>query len=149
MLKMHLRLMSIVGEISVGKTALLDGFASALTLASTYFSSVNQRLAGRGIKDWDFRVESYAVFGDCVRDGVCGRHNYQCRACPHANLVKPNADNPDEFLVPNPQSWRSSQGWTDAQRLTPLPGNHPHSELNRLWVAPHTLCCGCCLLAAS
>lgn len=62
-LDLHPRLTVVVGENGAGKTALLDGIASVFTPVMTYFSSANQRLSGRGIKDTDFRVESYTDRG--------------------------------------------------------------------------------------
>ncbi len=69
-LELHPRLTVIVGENGAGKTALLDGIASVFTPAMTYFSSANQRLAGRGIKDTDFRVEPYDGRGGKVYWGT-------------------------------------------------------------------------------
>lgn len=60
MLELHPRLTVIVGENGAGKTAVLDGIASAFTPALTHLSSANQRLTGRGIKDADFRLQSFA-----------------------------------------------------------------------------------------
>jgi predicted ATP-binding protein involved in virulence len=62
-LDLHPRLTVVVGQNGAGKTALLDGIASVFTPVMTYFSSANQRLSGRGIKDTDFRVESYTDRG--------------------------------------------------------------------------------------
>ena len=56
-LELDPRLTVIVGENGAGKTALLDGIASGLTPVLTYLSSADQRLAGRGIKDSDFRLQ--------------------------------------------------------------------------------------------
>lgn len=56
---LHPQLTVIVGENGSGKTAILDGIATALSPVLTHFSSANQRLAGRGIKDTDFRIESW------------------------------------------------------------------------------------------
>lgn len=58
-LDLHPRLTVIVGENGAGKTALLDGIASGLTPVLTHLSSANQRLTGRGIKDADFRLQSF------------------------------------------------------------------------------------------
>jgi len=52
------RLTVIVGENGAGKTAVLDGIASGLTPVLTQLSSADQRLAGRGIKDSDFRLQA-------------------------------------------------------------------------------------------
>jgi len=54
---LHPRLTVFVGQNGVGKTAILDGIATALTQVLTYLSSANQRLSGRGISDADFRLE--------------------------------------------------------------------------------------------
>lgn len=54
---LHPRLTVFVGENGAGKTAILDGIATALTPVLNYLSSANQRLTGRGIADSDFRVE--------------------------------------------------------------------------------------------
>jgi predicted ATP-binding protein involved in virulence len=54
---LHPRLTVFVGENGTGKTAILDGIATALTPVLNYLSSANQRLTGRGISDADFRVE--------------------------------------------------------------------------------------------
>lgn len=67
---LHPRLTVFVGKNGAGKTALLDGIASVFTPVMTYFSSANQRLTGRGIKDTDFRVESYAGRGGKEQWGV-------------------------------------------------------------------------------
>ena len=68
--ELHPRLTVFVGENGVGKTALLDGIASVFTPVLTYFSSANQRLSGRGIKDSDFRVESFQGRGGREQWGV-------------------------------------------------------------------------------
>lgn len=67
---LHPRLTVFVGENGAGKTALLDGIASVFTPVLTYFSSANQRLSGRGIKDSDFRVESFQGRGGREQWGV-------------------------------------------------------------------------------
>lgn len=58
---LHPRLTVFVGENGAGKTAILDGIATALTPVLNYLSSANQRLTGRGISDADFRVEPTKV----------------------------------------------------------------------------------------
>ena len=58
-LDLHPRLTVIVGENGAGKTAVLDGIASGLTPVLSHLSSADQRLAGRGIKDADFRIEAF------------------------------------------------------------------------------------------
>lgn len=68
--ELHPRLTVFVGENGAGKTALLDGIASVFTPVLTYFSSANQRLSGRGIKDSDFRVESFQGRGGREQWGV-------------------------------------------------------------------------------
>jgi predicted ATP-binding protein involved in virulence len=57
-LELHPQLTVIVGNNGAGKTALLDGIATALTPVLSHLSSANQRLSGRGIKDADFRIEA-------------------------------------------------------------------------------------------
>lgn len=47
----------------------------------------------QGTFDWN------NLFGACDRDGVCGRHKDQCGPYHHADLIKPDAEDPDEFLV--------------------------------------------------
>jgi predicted ATP-binding protein involved in virulence len=53
---LHPRLTVIVGENGAGKTAVLDGIATALSPVLTYLSSASQRLKGKGILDTDFRL---------------------------------------------------------------------------------------------
>ena len=58
---LHPRLTVLVGENGAGKTAILDGIAAGLSPILRHLSSANQRLsaAGAGIKDTDFRIESW------------------------------------------------------------------------------------------
>lgn len=58
-LDLHPRLTVIVGKNGGGKTAILDGLALGLSPVLRYLSSANQRLTGVGIKDTDFRIESW------------------------------------------------------------------------------------------
>lgn len=69
-LLLHPRLTVLVGENGAGKTALLDGIASALSPVLTYLSSANQRLSGRVIQDRDFRVVQWPQFGGKARWGM-------------------------------------------------------------------------------
>jgi predicted ATP-binding protein involved in virulence len=61
-LELHPRLTVFVGENGAGKTTILDAIAAGLSPVLRHLSSANQRLsaAGAGIKDTDFRVESWA-----------------------------------------------------------------------------------------
>jgi predicted ATP-binding protein involved in virulence len=56
---LHPRLTVFVGGNGAGKTAIMDGIATALSPVLTHLSSANQRLIGRGIKDTDFRIEAW------------------------------------------------------------------------------------------
>ena len=58
-IELHPRLTVLVGTNGAGKTAVLDGIATALSPVLTYLSSANQRLVGRRIKDEDFRIETW------------------------------------------------------------------------------------------
>ena len=69
-LLLHPRLTVLVGENGAGKTALLDGIASALSPVVTYLSSANQRLSGHVIKDRDFRVVQWPQSGGKARWGM-------------------------------------------------------------------------------
>jgi uncharacterized protein (TIGR02646 family) len=51
----------------------------------------------QGTFDWS------NLFGSCGRDGICGRHKDQCGPYPHTDLIKPDVDDPDEFLMFDPQ----------------------------------------------
>jgi predicted ATP-binding protein involved in virulence len=57
---LHPRLTVFIGENGAGKTAILDGIATALSPVLTHLSSANQRLSGRGIQDTDFRIELWS-----------------------------------------------------------------------------------------
>lgn len=66
---LDLQLTVIIGENGAGKTAVLDGIATALSPIFNYLSSSNQRLTGRGFKDTDFRIESWKGRGGKERWG--------------------------------------------------------------------------------
>ena len=68
--ELHPRLTVFVGENGGGKTAILDAIAIALSPVLRHFSSANQRLAGPGIKDTDFRIESWTGRGGKDRWGA-------------------------------------------------------------------------------
>ncbi len=69
-LNLHPRLTVLVAENGGGKTAVLDGIAIGLSPVLRYFSTANQRLAGPGIKDTDFRLELWDGHGGEERWGV-------------------------------------------------------------------------------
>lgn len=39
------------------------------------------------------------LFGSCLRAETCGKHKDQCGPYEPADLIKPDADNPDDLLV--------------------------------------------------
>ena len=39
------------------------------------------------------------LFGSCNRDDSCGRHKDQCGSYQHQDLIKPDAEDPEHFLV--------------------------------------------------
>lgn len=43
------------------------------------------------------------LFGSCNRDDTCGKHKDQCGAYQHGDLIKPDIEEPDDFLVFDPQ----------------------------------------------
>jgi uncharacterized protein (TIGR02646 family) len=47
----------------------------------------------QGTFDW------HNLFGSCNRKGTCGDHKDKCGAYDHTHLIKPDVENPDEFLV--------------------------------------------------
>jgi predicted ATP-binding protein involved in virulence len=61
--ELHPRLTVFVGTNGAGKTAILDGIATALSPVLTHLSSANQRLYGRGFLDTDFRLEQWSDKG--------------------------------------------------------------------------------------
>ncbi len=66
-IELHPRLTVFVGENGAGKTAILDGIATALSPVVTYLSSASQRLSGRGITDADFRLLTLDMRGGKTR----------------------------------------------------------------------------------
>lgn len=56
-----------------------------------------RRLHPQGTFDWN------NLFGSCDRDGVCGKYKDRCGHYPHEDLIKPDVDDPDDFLVFDPQ----------------------------------------------
>ncbi len=70
--ELHPRLTVLVGENGAGKTAILDGIAAGLSPILRHLSSANQRLSasGAGIKDTDFRIESWESRGGKERWGA-------------------------------------------------------------------------------
>lgn len=57
---LHPRLTVLVAENGDGKTAILDGIAIGLAPILNNLSTANQRLTSPGIRDTDFRLESWA-----------------------------------------------------------------------------------------
>lgn len=39
------------------------------------------------------------LFGSCNRKGTCGDHKDKCGPYPHADLIKPDVEDPEQFLV--------------------------------------------------
>lgn len=61
----------------------------------------------QGTFDWD------NLFGSCLRNGICGVHKDQCGLYAPADLIKPDVEDPDEFLVFDPQGGiRPKEGLT-------------------------------------
>ena len=42
------------------------------------------------------------LFGSCNRQGTCGDHKDKCGAYNHTHLIKPDEEDPDDFLVFDP-----------------------------------------------
>lgn len=51
----------------------------------------------QGTFDWN------NLFGSCDRESTCGTHKDRCGAYPPEELIKPDVEDPDEFLVFDPQ----------------------------------------------
>lgn len=47
----------------------------------------------QGTFDWD------NLFGSCMRDDSCGKHKDSCGFYNHHDLIKPDAEDPEHFLV--------------------------------------------------
>lgn len=43
------------------------------------------------------------LFGSCNRDDTCGKHKDDCGSYKHVDLIKPDIEDPDDFLVFDPQ----------------------------------------------
>ena len=50
----------------------------------------------QGTFDW------HNLFGSCTRPGTCGDHKDKCGAYPHQDLIKPDEEAPEAFLVFTP-----------------------------------------------
>lgn len=51
----------------------------------------------QGTFDWN------NLFGSCDRPGTCGDHKDKCGSYNHTALIKPDVEDPDEYLVFDPQ----------------------------------------------
>ncbi|HRF11491.1 MAG TPA: AAA family ATPase [Candidatus Accumulibacter phosphatis] len=69
-IELHPRLTVFVADNGGGKTAILDALAIGLSPVLRHLSSANQRLAGIGIRDTDFRLESWEGRGGKERWGA-------------------------------------------------------------------------------
>ena len=50
----------------------------------------------QGTFDW------HNLFGSCTRTATCGDHKDKCGVYPHQDLIKPDVEDPEAFLVFNP-----------------------------------------------
>lgn len=57
------------------------------------------------------------LFGSCNRLGTCGDHKDKCGHYPHADLIKPDAEDPEAFLV-----------FTPTGAIRPRAGLSPHDQ---------------------
>lgn len=65
--------------------------------ASSHIEHFRQRSRyPQGTFDWS------NLFGSCKRKGTCGDHKDTCGGYDHAALIKPDEENPDDFLVFTP-----------------------------------------------
>ena len=65
----------------------------------------------QGTFDWS------NLFGSCNRKGTCGDHKDNCGSYDHTVLIKPDQDNPDDFLVFTPDGYVSPRAdLTEEQR---------------------------------
>lgn len=65
-----------------------------------------------GTFDW------YNLFGSCNRIDTCGKHKDGCGQYNHADLLKPDVDEPDDFLV-----------FVSDGTIVPRDGQHPNARL--------------------
>lgn len=57
------------------------------------------------------------LFGSCNRSGTCGDHKDKCGAYPPNELIKPDIEDPEDFLVFTPNgALRPRQGLSDPER---------------------------------
>lgn len=59
------------------------------------------------------------LFGSCMRPGTCGDHKDKCGTYKHTDLIKPDVENPESFLVFSPHGSvapRAGLNATDRQR---------------------------------
>ncbi len=65
----------------------------------------------QGTFDW------HNLFGSCNRPGTCGDHKDKCGAYPHQDLIKPDVEDPQDFLVFTPHG-----------AIRPRANMQPHDE---------------------
>jgi uncharacterized protein (TIGR02646 family) len=65
----------------------------------------------QGTFDWN------NLFGSCNRKGTCGDHKDKCGVYPPGDLLKPDVDDPDQFLVFSVDgSVRARRGLSDSEQ---------------------------------
>lgn len=65
----------------------------------------------QGTFDW------HNLFGSCNRSGTCGDHKDKCGTYPHQDLIKPDVEDPEDFLVFTPHG-----------AIRPRANMQPHDE---------------------
>jgi len=74
-----------------GRCAYCEG---SLTASRRHIEHFRQRSRyPQGTFDWN------NLFGSCNRDDSCGRHKDRCGAYRHQDLIKPDLEDPEHFLV--------------------------------------------------